>query len=353
MQKQVFEGYVEYLQIMDEEGNIDEKLMPAELSDEKIIDMYKYMLFARNLDAKTLSLQRQGRVYTFAPLLGEEATQIGVAFAMKKDDILVPSFRQHGIFLARGLPLASHFIYWKGYEEGNITLKGINSTPFAVPVSTQMPHAAGIAFGQKYQGKNASVVAYIGDGGTSEGDFYESINFAGVYKLSLVTIIENNQWAISMPRSGQTAAQTLAQKAVAAGIDCIQVDGNDVIAVYKAASDAIKSRNPALIECVTYRLGMHTTSDDPTKYRTDEEVKKWERKDPIKRVKAYLEKKNLWNDKLESDEIQSQMDRINKAVEEAESFKPDPVSMFKNVYSFMPEIISEEMESAVGANFWL
>ena len=353
MQKQVFEGYVEYLKIMDEDGNIDEKLMPAELSDEKIIDMYKYMLFARNLDAKTLSLQRQGRVYTFAPLLGEEATQIGVAFAMKKDDILVPSFRQHGIFLARGLPLASHFIYWKGYEEGNITLKGINSTPFAVPVSTQMPHAAGIAFGQKYQGKNASVVAYIGDGGTSEGDFYESINFAGVYKLSLVTIIENNQWAISMPRSGQTAAQTLAQKAVAAGIDCIQVDGNDVIAVYKAASDAIKSRNPALIECVTYRLGMHTTSDDPTKYRTDEEVKKWEQKDPIKRVKAYLEKKNLWNDKLESDEIQSQMDRINKAVEEAESFKPDPVSMFKNVYSFMPEIISEEMESAVGANFWL
>ncbi len=353
MQKQVFEGYVEYLQIMDEDGNIDEKLMPAELSDEKIIDMYKYMLFARNLDAKTLSLQRQGRVYTFAPLLGEEATQIGVAFAMKKDDILVPSFRQHGIFLARGLPLASHFIYWKGYEEGNITLKGINSTPFAVPVSTQMPHAAGIAFGQKYQGKNASVVAYIGDGGTSEGDFYESINFAGVYKLSLVTIIENNQWAISMPRSSQTAAQTLAQKAVAAGIDCIQVDGNDVIAVYKAASDAIKSRNPALIECVTYRLGMHTTSDDPTKYRTDEEVKKWEQKDPIKRVKAYLEKKNLWNDKLESDEIQSQMDRINKAVEEAESFKPDPVSMFKNVYSFMPEIISEEMESAVGANFWL
>lgn len=353
MQKQVFEGYVEYLQIIDEDGNIDKKLMPAELSDEKIIDMYKYMLFARNLDAKTLSLQRQGRVYTFAPLLGEEATQIGVAFAMKKDDILVPSFRQHGIFLARGLPLASHFIYWKGYEEGNITLKGINSTPFAVPVSTQMPHAAGIAFGQKYQGKNASVVAYIGDGGTSEGDFYESINFAGVYKLSLVTIIENNQWAISMPRSGQTAAQTLAQKAVAAGIDCIQVDGNDVIAVYKAASDAIKSRNPALIECVTYRLGMHTTSDDPTKYRTDEEVKKWEQKDPIKRVKAYLEKKNLWNDKLESDEIQSQMDRINKAVEEAESFKPDPVSMFKNVYSFMPEIISEEMESAVGANFWL
>ena len=353
MQKRVYEGYVEYIQIMDENGNIDEKLMPAELNDEKIIDMYKYMLFARNLDAKTLSLQRQGRVYTFAPLLGEEATQIGVAFAMKKEDILVPSFRQHGIFLARGLPLANHFIYWKGYEEGNIALKEINSTPFAVPVSTQMPHAVGIAFSQKYQGKNASVVAYIGDGGTSEGDFYESINFAGVYKLSLVTIIENNQWAISMPRSGQTAAQTLAQKAIAAGIDCIQVDGNDVIAVYKAASDAIKSGKPALIECVTYRLGMHTTSDDPTKYRTDEEVKKWEQKDPIKRVRVYLEKKNLWNDKLESDEIQSQMDKINKAVEEAESFKPDPVSMFKNVYSFMPEIISEEMDSAISANFWL
>lgn len=354
MQKKVFECSIDYIQVMDENGNIDANLMPKDVDDNKIVEMYKYMLFARNLDSKTLSLQRQGRADTFAPLLGEEASQIGVAFAMRKDDYLIPAFRQHGIYLARGLPIKSYFLYWKGYEEGNATAKSINALPIIVPVATQMPHGAGVAFTQKYLGRDAVAVAYVGDGGTSEGDFYEAINFAGVNKLPFIAIIENNQWAISIPRNKQTAAETLAQKAVAVGIKGIQVDGNDVIGVYKVVKDAIdNSKNgPTVIECVTYRMSMHTTADDPTKYRSDSEVKAWAEKDPLKRVRAYLVKKGLWNDDLEKKITEEQLAQIDKAVEEAETFKADPKSMFENIYSFMPEVLKDEEDSAVAANFW-
>ena len=354
MQKKVFECSIDYIQVMDENGNIDANLMPKDVDDNKIVEMYKYMLFARNLDAKTLSLQRQGRADTFAPLLGEEASQIGVAFAMRKDDYLIPAFRQHGIYLARGLPIKSYFLYWKGYEEGNATAKSINALPIIVPVATQMPHGAGVAFTQKYLGRDVVAVAYVGDGGTSEGDFYEAINFAGVNKLPFITIIENNQWAISIPRNKQTAAETLAQKAVAAGIKGVQVDGNDVIGVYKVVKDAIdNSKNgPTVIECVTYRMGMHTTADDPTKYRSDSEVKAWAEKDPLKRVRIYLVKKGLWNDDLEKKTTDEQLAQIDKAVEEAETFKADPKSMFENIYSFMPEVLKDEEDSAIAANFW-
>ncbi len=354
MQKKVFECSIDYIQVMDENGNIDANLMPKDVDDNKIVEMYKYMLFARNLDSKTLSLQRQGRADTFAPLLGEEASQIGVAFAMRKDDYLIPAFRQHGIYLARGLPIKSYFLYWKGFEEGNATAKSINALPIIVPVATQMPHGAGVAFTQKYLGSSNVAVAYVGDGGTSEGDFYEAINFAGVNKLPFIAIIENNQWAISIPRNKQTAAETLAQKAVAVGIKGVQVDGNDVIGVYKVVKDAIdNSKNgPTLIECVTYRMSMHTTADDPTKYRSDSEVKAWVEKDPLKRVKIYLVKKGLWNDDLEKKTTEEQLAQIDKAVEEAETFKEDPRSMFENIYSFMPEVLKEEEDSAIAANFW-
>ncbi len=354
MQKRVFECAIDYIQVMDENGNIDVNLMPKDMDDNKIIDMYKYMLFARNLDSKTLSLQRQGRADTYSPLIGEEASQIGAAFAMRKDDYLIPAFRQHGIYLARGLPLKSYFIYWKGYEEGNATAKSINALPVAIPVATQMPHGAGVAFTQKYLGKDAVAVAYVGDGGTSEGDFYEAINFAGVNQLPLITIIENNQWAISLPRSKQTAAETLAQKAIAVGIKGIQVDGNDVIGVYKVVKDAIENakNGPTVIECVTYRMSMHTTADDPTKYRPDSEVKAWAVKDPLMRVRTYLTKKGLWSDELEKKTTEEQIALIDKAVEEAEAFKPDPKSMFENIYSFMPETLKEEEDNAIATNFW-
>ncbi len=352
--KTVFNGSVTYIQILDENGEIDATLFPSDLQDSQIVEMYKQMCFARSLDAKCLSLQRQGRAVTYAPLVGEEATQIGSALAMRHDDYFVPNFRQHAVFIARGMPLELIFLYWKGYEEGLAMPKSVNALPYIVPVSAQVPHAAGLAFAQKYEKTGAAVVTYIGDGGTSQGDFYEALNFAGVFKLPLVTIIENNQWAISVPRSAQTAAVTLAQKGIAAGIDVVQVDGNDVIAVYKAVRDALALAKdaPTLIECVTYRMSMHTTADDPTKYRSDDEVAEWRMKDPISRVKKYLVKKKLWNDDLENTMAEDQKKSIDAALEIAEAFKPDPKSMFEHLYSYMPDVLKEELDDSIESNFY-
>ena len=354
MIESVFQGNINYLQIMDPDGNLDLSQMPNDIDDFKILEMYKGMLLARALDRKMLSLQRQGRAVTYAPLLGEEATQIGSAYAMRKQDIFVPAFRQHGVFLERGVPPEIMFLYWRGFEEGNILPKETNAFPIIVPVSTQMPHAVGIAFAQMYLKKDSAVVAYVGDGGTSEGDFYEALNFSGVWKAPLIVIIENNEWAISLPRKEQTAAKTLAQKAVAAGVNAIQVDGNDILAVYKATKDAINSskKGPTVIECLTYRMGLHTTADDPTKYRDDKEVEEWKRRDPIQRVRKYLTNKGLWDDAKENNENETQTKYIDDAVAKAEQFRPDPSSMFNSVYSFMPQNLREEFDSAEKNNFW-
>ncbi len=354
MLKAIYSGSIDYMQIMDENGTLDSGLVPKGLTDQMLVEMYKKMSFARALDAKTLSLQRQGRAVTYAPLVGEEAVQIGSASAMRQGDIFVPSFRQHGVYLTRGLPLEKFFIYWRGFEEGGAIPKEVNGLPVIVPVGTQVPHSAGIAYAQKYKKTGAAVIVYVGDGGTSEGDFYEAINFAGVFKLPLVVIIENNQWAISVPRSRQSAAETLAQKGIAAGIKCVQVDGNDVIAMYRATSDAINysATGPTLIEAVTYRMSMHTTSDDPTKYRPDADVEAWKAKDPIARLMKYLVGKGLWTDSMESKMQDEQLKLIDEAVEKAEQFKPDPRSMFENVYSFMPETLKSEEDEAIAAGFW-
>lgn len=354
MINRAFEGSVDYLQILDQDGNADQSLMPQDINDAKAVELYKKMCFARAFDAKALSLQRQGRAVTYAPLIGQEATQIGCALAMRAQDIFVPNFRQHGVYLARGVPLELMFLYWRGFEEGGAMPRAANCLPVIVPVATQLPHAAGVAFAQKYKKTGAVTVAFVGDGGTSEGDFYETLNFAGVFKLPLVVVIENNQWAISMPRSSQSAAQTLAQKAMAAGIRCTQVDGNDVFGVYKVVNEAIQNaaEEPVLIECVTYRMSMHTTADDPEKYRSDAEVEVWAKKDPITRLRKYLAAKGLWNDALETDMIAEQVTQIDQAVEKAEQFKPDPKSMFEHLYSFMPDVLKQEYDQAVKNNFW-
>lgn len=354
MLSDAFEYKIEYMQILDENGNVDQSLFPKDLDDTKLVQMYKYMNFARALDAKTLSLQRQGRAVTYAPLVGEEATQIGSAMAMRADDIFVPNFRQHGVYLARGLPLELYFIYWRGFEEGGAIPKNVNGMPVIVPVGSQVPHAVGIAYAQKYEKTGNAVIVYVGDGGTSEGDFYEAMNFSGVLKIPLVIIIENNQWAISVPRSKQSAASTLAQKAVAAGIPGVQVDGNDVLAVYKAVSDAIASSStgPTLIECVTYRMSMHTTADDPTKYRPEQDLEEWKKKDPIDRLRKYLVAKGLWDDSKEKAMADEQLAAINDAVKKAEEFKPDPASMFENVYSYIPEVLAEEYNESKENGFW-
>ena len=351
---EVFSASVKYLQILDESGNIDQALFPKELDDNKIIEMYKYMNFARAVDAKVLSMQRQGRAVTYAPLVGEEATQVGSGYAMRKNDFFVPTFRQHALFLMRGLPLESFIISARGFEDGAANSIRINGTSEIVPVASQLPHAAGIAYAKKFNNEDSVVIAYVGDGGTSEGDFYETMNFAGRFKVPLVIIIENNQWAISVPRSAQTAATTLAQKAVAAGIIGMQVDGNDVIAVYKATKDAIENaRNgPTLIEAITYRMSMHTTADDPTKYRPESDVESWKPKDPILRVRKYLLARNAWNNELENNMHNEQSKIIDEAVAKAEEFRVDPKKMFENIYSFIPEVLKEEEDDAMASNFW-
>ncbi len=354
MISKAYEGSVDYFQVMDENGNVDQALFPKDVDDAKIVSMYRYMLLTRAMDAKILSLQRQGRAATYAPSLGEEAVHIGCASAMRKQDFFIPSFRQHGMYIARGFPLDRFVLYWKGFEEGDAVPKGFNGLSVSVPVGTQVPQAAGVAYAFKYKKKDAAALAFVGDGGTSEGDFYEALNFSGVFKLPLICVIENNQWAISVPRNRQTAAKTLAQKGIAAGIACVQVDGNDMLAVYKAVQDAIANakNGPTLIEAVTYRMSMHTTSDDPTKYRIDEDVEAWKKRDPIARVKAYIAKKGLWNDAMEQQTGEEQLKQVDDAVAKAEAFKPDPRSMFENVYSFMPEVLKQEEDAAEAANFW-
>ena len=355
LKREAFSGSVTYMQVMDENGVIDKELMPDYVDDNKILEMLKYMVLAREIDAKALSLQRQGRAVTYAPLLGEEATQVGAAMALRKEDYFVPNFRQHAVYLVRGLPMDLYFTYWRGYEEAQKIPENVKGLPVIVPVSTQMPHAAGIAYAQKYKKTGSAVIAFVGDGGTSEGDFYEAINFAGAWNIPLITIIENNAWAISEPTKKQTAATSLAQKGIAAGIKrIIQVDGNDVIAVYKAVREAIEASadGPAVIEALTYRMGMHTTADDPTKYRPDNELERWKPRDPILRVKKYLAAKNLWSDEIEAKFVAENMKKIDEAIEKAESFVPDPKSMFESIYSFMPAVLQEEMDEAVKENFW-
>lgn len=354
MIKRVLDASVEYTQIMDENGSVDQSLMPKDVNDAKILEMYKTMSFARALDAKILSLQRQGRAVTYAPLVGQEGTQVGCAAAMGPYDFLVPNFRQHAVFLARGMPLDAIILGWRGYEE-SIPAEA-RTLPSCVPVATQMPHAAGVAYAMKYNKVNGAVVAWVGDGGTSEGDFYEAINFAGAKKVPMVTIIENNGWAISVPRAQQTAAPTLAQKAIAAGLSGAQVDGNDVIAVYKIVKDAIAKAvqgQPSVIECLTYRMSMHTTADDPTKYRPPEDVIAWQARDPILRVRKYLTARGQWDESKQNAMEEEQLGKINAAVAVAEKFVPDPKSMFEHTYSFIPEILNDELQDALNANWWM
>ncbi len=356
MIKEAYNTFIKNMQVMDEDSNVDISLIPKDLDDKKLIEMYKFMNLGRAVSNKLLALQRLGKVATFAPLNGEEAVQVGSAYAMDKNDYIVPIYRTHLSLIVRGVPLKSLFTAVKGYEEAYSSISDYHATPEIIVVGSQFTHAAGIAYGLKYRKIGNAVIVYGGDGSTSEGDFYEAINFAGVFNLPVIFMIENNEWAISVPRSRQSAAETLAQKGVAAGIKSIQVDGNDVLAVYKATKDALESikqnGKPVLIEALTYRMGMHTTSDDPTKYRPEEDVDAWQKKDPIKRLQRYLISKKIWNDEMEQSMIEENKELVNQAAKDIESVKSEPEKMFDNVYSFIPETLQEEKDEAVKNNFW-
>ena len=335
---------IEHLSILDSDGNLDTTLEP-ELTADDLRRLYRAMVRGRRLDERMLRLQRQGRIGTFAPIKGQEASQIGSVFTLRPTDWMVPSFRETAAMLWRGWPIEKILLLFAGYLEGNQPAPEQRDLPVTIPVATQLPHAVGLAYAAQYRGDDAVVMAYCGDGATSEGDFHEALNFAGVWHVPIVFVVQNNQWAISVPLKKQTHSRTLAQKAPAYGFPGIQVDGNDVLAVYAASHEAVERARggggPTLVECVTYRLGVHTTADDPTKYRSEEEVKAWEKKDPLTRFSAYLEKKNL----LESGLEQQVDEEIARAVQAFESMPPaDPLTMFDHAYADLPPLLQAQRE---------
>src|SRR6516225_383970 len=312
---------VESLSILDREGPLDSALDPK-LSAGDLKSLYRAMLLGRRIDERMVRLQRQGRIGTFAPIKGQEASQMGSVFTLRRQDWMVPSFRETAAMVWRGWPIEKLLRFYAGHIEGGSPAPDQHDLPVAIPVATQLPHAVGLAYAAQYRGDDVVVMVFFGDGATSEGDFHEALNFAGVWHVPVVFVCQNNQWAISVPLKKQTHSRTIAQKALAYGLPGIQVDGNDVLAVYVAAREAVdrarQGNGPTLIECVTYRLGVHTTADDPSKYRSEEEVKAWGQKDPLTRFKAYLEKPNLLEEGLD----QRVDEEIAEAVQSFESMPP-------------------------------
>ncbi|MFB6203147.1 MAG: pyruvate dehydrogenase (acetyl-transferring) E1 component subunit alpha [Candidatus Nanohaloarchaea archaeon] len=341
VRKEVYSGSVQKIEVM---GTDDEDDFPW-IEEDEYRELYKQMMLARKFDEKAFSLQRRGEISTYAPHKGQEAAQIGAVFAMDDEDWMVPSFRETAAYIARGAPLDEIFMRWMGDARGQAGLE--NDLPVAIPVGTQNLHNTGLGMAMEKKGHEKAVLGFTGDGSTSEGDFHEALNFAGVNDAHSVFLIQNNQYAISMPVERQTKSETLAQKALAYGIEGIQVDGNDILAVIKAVQEALeKARNgePVLIETVTYRLEDHTTSDDSTRYRDEEEVEEWKEKDPLRRFREFLKEHDLWTDELEQFEEEAEQ-RIQEASEEAmESEDPGIDDLFDYVYKDMPEDLKKNKE---------
>lgn len=350
MEKKVVEFHVNFEQVLDENGQMDESLRNG-VSDEFLKKMLLAMVRARAFDEKMLKLQRSGRLGTFAPVLGQEA-QVGVAFAMQKDDFLIQNFRENAATIVFGQTMKNILLNYGGDERGNHMPDGVNVLPVSIPVGSQPLHAAGIAWGMKLRKKPFAAVSFCGDGATSEGETLEAMNFAGDLKLPVVFVVQNNQFAISTPRKKQTGAPTIAQKAIAFGFDGIQVDGNDVVAVYNVAKAALekayRGEGPTLIEMLTYRMGDHTTADDWTRYRAKEEVEYWKARDPIERVKKYLRIKGQWSDAEDGKSLADATAEVEAAVKEYESIeKPKPADMFDFVYARPGEEFAKERAEAI------
>lgn len=336
-------------QVLDHEGKVvNEKHMPK-IDDETLLKMYKTMLLGRVADTKALQYQRQGRMLTYAPIKGQEAAQVGSVAALEKQDWMVPAFREMSGMLYKGAPLKKLYLYWYGNEEGNYFEDDIRILPISVPIASQINHGAGVAYASKYKELDEVALAFVGDGGTSHGEFHEGLNFAATTESPLIVLIQNNQWAISTPREVQSKAKNLASKAVGYGVPGILVDGNDPLAVYAAVKEARQrakdGKGPTLIEALTYRLGPHTTSDDPTIYRKDEDVKYWEDRDPIKRFRIFLIEKGLLTEK-EDEALQKEYnDYSNKIFKEVENSGLIPLDdVFKHTYETLPKDLQEQLD---------
>lgn len=319
------------VQILNENGEIVNSDLDPQLSDEELVELMSRMVFTRILDQRSISLNRQGRLGFYAPTAGQEASQIASHFALEKEDFILPGYRDVPQIIWHGLPLSKAFLWSRGHFVGGQIPEGVNVFPPQIIIGAQYVQAAGVALGMQKRGKKAVAVTYTGDGGSSQGDFYEGINFAGAYKSPAIFIVQNNQFAISTPRESQTSATTIAQKGIAAGIPSIQVDGMDPLAVYVATRDARKravaGEGPSFIETVCYRYGPHTMAgDDPTRYRTTDTDTEWEKKDPVVRFRKYLEAKGLWNESKEAEVIEQAKEDIKAAIKEADGVEKQKVT---------------------------
>jgi 2-oxoisovalerate dehydrogenase E1 component alpha subunit len=341
VRNQVASFNIDITSYVDETGQASDDLPGFASDPTELIAMYRAMVLTRTFDAKAVALQRTGRLGTFASSLGQEAVAVGVGAAMSKRDVLVPSFREQGAMFMRGVVPNELLLYWGGDERGSNFAGQRNDFPICVPIGTQAPHAVGVALGFRLRHEPRVAVCTFGDGATSRGDVYESINFAGARRLPVVFVVNNNQWAISVPRSTQSAAETLAQKAIAAGIVGEQVDGNDVIAVRAVVAEAIERARagdgPTLVEALTYRLTDHTTADDASRYRSDAEVSERWKADPVARLRTLLVERRHWGRLQEEDLLERCAAEIDAAVHDYEAYHPMPASsMFEHLYEQLP-----------------
>jgi len=337
MNKTVAQFSIEYMQFMDEQSTLVQPL-PASLQDPSVLlKLYRQMVLTRVFDAKAVALQRTGKMGTYPSSLGQEAIFAAMGHVLRTDDILVPYYRDQGTMIMRGVKPEQIFGFWGGDERGSIYTESCKEDlPLCIPIASQFLHAAGVAYAVQLRQEKRAVIVSGGDGSTSQGDFYEAINFAGVYKLPLVFIINNNQWAISVPRHQQSGTPTLAQKAIAAGFSGLQVDGNDVVSVAEATDQALeKARSgggPTLIEAITYRLCDHTTADDAKRYSSSDGLTKAWEIEPIARLKRYLEAQKLWT---EEQEQQLQAECSAKIMQSVEAFLNIPAQPATAIVDYM------------------
>lgn len=348
----VYQAQIQYRAYLNADASVIHPLPQWTQQPDTLVRYYRNMVLARQLDNKIIALQRTGQMGTYASLLGSEAIDTVIGDLMLADDVLVPYYRNHALQMLRGLKMSDMLSYWGGDERGNAAAAMAQDFPNAVPIATQALHATGVATAFKIRGEKRVAVTVCGDGGTSKGDFLEALNVAGAWQLPVVFVVNNNQWAISVPRSIQCGAQTLAQKAVGAGIRGEQVDGNDVIAMHEAFSEALKhardGKGATLIEAMSYRLSDHTTADDATRYRANEELKAAWEKEPIKRLQTYLHQQGWWNE-VQEQAWQNEANQIIQAgVDEYLAMPQQPVEdLIDYLYAELPKALQEQRQRLI------
>lgn len=349
--KKIAEFNVPYYQYLDAEGQSVAALPPCAAQFDELVRMYRMMVLARTFDIKAVNLQRIGKLGTYPPALGHEGVQVAAAAALRPEDCIAPVYREIVTQMWRGVRMVEILLYWGGDERGNDFVGPRHDFPWCVPIATQTLHAAGAAMAYKIRNEKRVALAFIGDGGTSEGSFYEAINLAGVQKLPVVFLVVNNGWAISVPLALQTATETLAQKAIAAGIPGVQVDGNDVIAsrhvIGEAVERARRGDGPTVVEAMTYRLSDHTTADDATRYRSADEVKTAWTREPIMRLRNYLVGCKQWDDAKEAAWKAECAQQVEAAVNEFFSTpKQDTDAMFEHLFATLPRHLKTQQAMA-------